>query len=215
MSVVEYNNLLFKISQRLNELRVGKQLLVMCRGKVALRSEENMEDAFSLFEELEENGFLGPNRVDILKAMLKGVNEWPLFEEVERFESKRKEYNGLLEQIIRELDELNDLERLISICIPHCSGTAITEGRQTNINDVRSLFKELEINNCLGVDCLGIVKEILTQTDKSDLHKEVEEFEKRRTQEDKFERRRGICRCPLLLWFALYRRHALKYLNPT
>ena len=35
MSAIEYNNLLFKTShgQRLNELNVGRQLLVMCRGK--------------------------------------------------------------------------------------------------------------------------------------------------------------------------------------
>ena len=33
MSAIEYNNLLFKTSQRLNKLNVGRQLLVMCRGK--------------------------------------------------------------------------------------------------------------------------------------------------------------------------------------
>ena len=33
MSAIEYNNLLFKTSQRLNELNVGRQSLVMCRGK--------------------------------------------------------------------------------------------------------------------------------------------------------------------------------------
>ena len=98
------------------------------------------------------------------------------------FGRKRKEYNNLLEQIIRELDELNDLERLISIC----KGNITEEGR-ASIHDVRSLFKELESKDCLEIDRLEIVKEILTQTEKTDLLKEVEEFEQRQ-----LERQKGI-----------------------
>ena len=49
--------------------------------------------------------------------MLKGVKEWALLEEAEKFEAKiltkRKEYNDLLERVIQVLDELNDLERLL------------------------------------------------------------------------------------------------------
>ena len=63
--------------------------------------------------------------------MLKGVNEWDLFEEVEKFETKREEYNNLLDQIIRVLDELNDLERLVSIC-----RGKIAEERQVNFLNV-------------------------------------------------------------------------------
>ena len=53
MSALEYNSLLFEISQRLDDLNEGRKLLVMCRGKVAHRNEENMQDVhvFSLFEE--------------------------------------------------------------------------------------------------------------------------------------------------------------------
>ena len=116
MSVIEYNDLLFKVSQRLNELNVGRRLLVMCRGKVAPRSEENLHDVFSLFVELEEKKFLGPDRLDVLKDVLEGLEEWPLLENVEKFETKRKEFDCLLGQIIRALDELNDVERLVSIC---------------------------------------------------------------------------------------------------
>ena len=39
MSAVEYNSLIFEISQRLDELNVGRKLIVMCRWKVAPRSE--------------------------------------------------------------------------------------------------------------------------------------------------------------------------------
>ena len=186
MPGIEYNNLLYQISKRLDELDVGEQLLFLCRGKVTARSEENIQ-ARSLFEELEQKGFLSPDHLVLLKGMLKGVNEWALFDEVETFETKRKEYNNLLEKIVRVLDELNELERLVSIC-----REKITEESQGKVQDVRSLFKELESNDWLGIDCLDILKEILTQTEKSDLLKEVEEFEQRRSRENKFRKRKGI-----------------------
>ena len=186
MSAIEYNNLLRKISQRLDDINSGQQLLVICSGMLAVRNEESIP-TLSLFLELEEKGFLSPDRLTVLKTILKGVKEWAFLEKVEKFEYERKEYNKLLEQIIRELDELNDLERLISICRGN-----ITEGRRASIHDVRSLFKELESNDCLGIECLEIVKEILTQTEKTDLLKEVEEFDQRQSRESKFERRKGI-----------------------
>ena len=204
MSAVEYNSLIFEISQRLDELNVGRKLIIMCRGKVAPRSEGNMQDAFSLFVELEGKEFLGPDNLDVLKDLLKGVKEWALLEEAEKFESKRKEYDVLLKKIIRVLDELNDVERLVSIC-----REKIPPERQGNIPDVRSLFKELENNNCLGINRLGILKEILAQTEKSDLLTTVKDFEERRTREDKFERRKGMHRalnvfCLLFSFRCLY-----------
>ena len=186
MSAIEYNNLLRKISQRLDDINSGHQLLVICSGRLAARNEESIP-TLSLFLELEERGFLSPDRLTVLKTILKGVKEWAFLEKVEKFEQKRKEYNNLLEQIIRELDELNDLERLISICKGN-----ITEERRVSIHDARSLFKELESKECLGIDRLEIVKEILTQTEKTDLLKEVDEFEQRQSRESKFERRKGI-----------------------
>ena len=185
MSVIEYNDLLFKVSQRLNELNVGKRLLVMCRGKVAPRSEEHLPDALQLFWELQEKEYLGPDRLGVLKDVIGGLEEWSLLENVEKFETKRKEYHGLLEQIIQEL-ELNDVEQLVSIC----KGKILDE-RQGNIRDVRSLFQELKNNSCLEINRLDILKEILRQTDKRDLLEKVKEFEERRNQEHKSERRAG------------------------
>jgi len=148
MSAVEYNSLLFEISQRLDDLDVGRKLLVMCRGKVAHRNEENMHDVhvFSLFEELEQNGFLGPDKLTTLKDLLKGLKEWSLFGHVKTFEIKRKEYNCLLERIILDLDQLDCLEQLVAIC-----SDRIPEERHGSIQDVRSLFKELEINDSLSL----------------------------------------------------------------
>ena len=99
--------------------------------------------------------------------------------------------------------ELNDLERLVSIC-----RGKITVERQWNILDVRSLFKELESNEWLGIDCLDTLKEILAHTEKIDLLKEVEGFEQRLSRELKFEMRhtdsvdvsfRQICCVPFFI----------------
>ena len=132
MSVIEYNNLLYQISQRLDKLNAAsQQLIVISRGQLAARNEESIP-ILSLFLELEEKGILSPDRLTVLKTILKGVKEWAFLEKVEKFEQKRKKYNNLLEQIIRELDELNDLERLISICKGN-----ITEERRASIHDAR------------------------------------------------------------------------------
>ena len=188
MSAIEYDNLLLQISQRLDKINAGKQLLPICRGKLAARNEESISTLL-LFLELEEEGFRSPDRLTLLTGILEDVKEWAFLGKVKKFERKRKEYmyNNLLEQIIRELDELNDLERLISICKGN-----ITEERRASIHDVRSLFKELESKDCLGIDRLEIVKEILTQTEKTDLLKGVEEFEQRQSFEGKFEKQKGI-----------------------
>ncbi|KAL9950378.1 hypothetical protein ACROYT_G042866 [Oculina patagonica] len=184
MSAIEYNNLLFEISQRLDELNVLVRLVFMCRGKLASGSEDNIRNVLSLFKELEEQNNLGIDRLEKLKELLKGVGEWSLSEKVEKFERKRKEYSDLLEQIIRVLDELNDLKRLIALC-----RGKISEESEGHIQDVRSLFKELENQNNLGTYYLDILKGILIKIEKDDLVKEVEEFEERRRQDDEVKRK--------------------------
>ena len=182
MSATEYNNLLFAISRKLDELNALDHLLFMCRGKLASGSEGNIHDTLSLFKELEVNNNLGSDHLQ-----LKGVEDWALLEKVERFECKRKEYKALLEKIISSLDALNDLERLIAIC-----RGSVREGSEGNIEDVRSLFRELENQDNLEIDYLDVVKNILAETESNELLKELEQFEERRNQEDKSEARKGI-----------------------
>lgn len=195
MSAIEYNNLLFEISQRLDELNALDRLLFMCRGKLASGSEDNIQDVLSLFKELEEQDNLGADRMEVIKGLLKSFKEWSFFGKVEKFERKRKNYKGLLEQIIRSLEELNELERLIAMC-----RGKISEENEGQIHDVRSLFRELGNQNNLDYDRLDVLKVILTETEKNDLLKELQEFEERRKQEDEFEkkeddfeRKKGIC----------------------
>ena len=185
MSAIEYNNLLFNTIQRLRELNVGEQLRFMCRGKLVPRNEQNV-DVFPIFEELEQNGFLGPDKLDVLKDILKGLKEWPLFSSVKAFEIKRKEYSSLLERIILVLDELECLEELSAIF-----SDRIPEEKHGSIQDVRSLFQELENNDSLGTDHFVVLKKILTQKKQTELLREVEEFEEGKNQEEEFEWRKG------------------------
>ena len=175
MSAIEYSYLLIEISEKLDELSPIHRLLFTCRTYLTSGSEGNIQDTLSLFKELEEQQNLGINNLVVIKELLKGVREWSLFGKVKRFENKRKEYNALLEEIIRLLDELNDLERLVSVC-----RGKLSEESEGPIENVRSLFKELENQNILGLDRLDILKEILTETEKKDLLKKGEEFEERR-----------------------------------
>ena len=87
------------------------------------------------------------------------------------------------------------MERLVAIC-----RGKISEESEGHIQDVRSLFRELETQNNLEFHRLGLLKEILTETENHDLLKVVEEFEERRRQEDELKRkeddskrRKGIC----------------------
>jgi len=186
MSAIEYNNLLFEISRRLDELNVLDRLRFMFRGKLASGSEAIIQDALSLFKELEEQNILGADRLVEMKELLNGVEEWSLLEKVEKFESKMKEYHDLLEQIIRALAELNQLERLIAMC-----RGKISEESQSHIHDVRSLFKELENQNNLGIYHLDILKAILTEMERSELLMEVKKFEERRKQDAAIKRKKG------------------------
>ena len=139
MSAIEYSYLLIEISEKLDELSPIHRLMFTCRTYLTSGSEGNIQDTLSLFKELEEQQNLGINNLVVIKEPLKGVTERSLFGKVKRFEKKRNEYNALLEEIIRVLDELNDLERLISVC----SGK-LSEESEGLIEDVRSLFKELK-----------------------------------------------------------------------
>ena len=187
MSAIGYNNLLYKTIQSLNESNVGEQLRFMCRDMVAQREEQSIKE---LFQELERNGFLSIDKLEALKDLLKGLEEWSLLRNVISFEIKRKEFNSLLERIINVLDELDCLEQLVAIC-----NDRIPEEEHGSIQDVRSLLKALEDKDSLRIDRLELLKKILTQKQQTDLLREVEEYEKRINQDDEFEWRKGIKMC--------------------
>ena len=209
MSYVEYNQLLFESSQRLDLLNQHGQLLFMCRERVA-SIPEDIPDALSLFLELEEHNNLAIDRVELLKELLKGFGERSLFQRVRRFEYKRKEYKELLEQISRALDESNQLQQLIAVCTER----EALEENERNTQIVRSLFEKLERRGLFEFGRLDFLKGILSGIGRQDLVKKVQDFEKRRIDEDEFERWIGndylvLCN----FYFAAF--FAGKYLRPS
>ena len=186
MSYVEYNHLLFEISQRLDQLNQHGHLLFMCRGRVASRPED-IPDALSLFQELEEQNYLAIDKVELLKELLEGVREWSLFQKVKKFEDKRKEYKELLELISCALDESNQLQQLISVC----TEKETLDENERNTQIARILFKKLERRGLFAFGRLDFLKVILSGIERQDLVRKVQDFEKRRIDEDEFERRKG------------------------
>ena len=183
MSTIEYRNLLYETSHEINWLSKGQRLLFSCKGLIAVGSETNIQHALTLFERLEEEGNLGINRLEVLKDLLKGIGKWNLLERIEKFEIKRQDFDRLLDHISRALDESGHLERLVLIC-----KGSIAEDRESNITDARTLLKELEKSNNLTIGRLEILK-ILIGADKPYLLQQIEEFEKKRKQEDDAERK--------------------------
>lgn len=182
MSAIEYRNLLYKTSQKIDWSTERQQLLFICQELTEeAGSESSIQGVLSFFEGLEKRNHLGIDRLEVLKDLLKEIGKWNLVELVERFEIKRKEYNSLLEYISRVLEEGNHLEQLISICIAH--------DREGDIKNVRALFTELEKHSNLGIVCLDTLKKIVKEV-KPDLLEQIVEYEENRKQEEVVERKR-------------------------
>ena len=173
MSSVAYKDLLFKVARQLSQ-HDHQQLLEMC----GLDDEaENILDARSLIK-----------RLGVMEEVLVTLNELSLLEKLKEFEKKRKEYTNLLAKVHGALDsdERIHLEQLKDIFKRETS-IELDE----SISNVRTLFKELEKHGSLGFRRLDFLKEILTEIEKEDLVREIEEYEQRRNKNDAAERRKG------------------------
>lgn len=89
MPEIEYKSLILEISERLDERNILGSLLFMCRGKIASGSEDNIQNALSLFKELEDQDNHGVDHLEEMKELLKGVKEWSLNRKFEKFERKK------------------------------------------------------------------------------------------------------------------------------
>lgn len=92
MSKIEYNFLLLEISKRLDHLAVLEQLIFSCREMLASGSNghDSIRDTLSLFKQLEESKWLGINRLQVLKDLLKGVKKLEPFWESQTFRDRKK-----------------------------------------------------------------------------------------------------------------------------
>ena len=181
MSVVEYRVLLYQFCEEIDWQTQRRKLIFIFRAFLPDDSEEGITDTDSLLTLLEEKNLLGIDRLNVMKELLKGIRKWDLLRMVRRFEIKRKDYKQLLEQISRDIDETNELERLISICKEK---NLIVLESEEDIVDVNALFTVLEQQNNLGIEDLTVLKTLANMVGKPDLCRLLEEFEKKRKQEE-------------------------------
>lgn len=167
MSLIEYHNLKYKVSEKINWITERQRLLYICKPFLPDGCEnDNIQDVLTLLDKLK-----------------KEIDEWNLLQLVKKFENKRKDYKHLLNHCGRVLGECGQLERLLSVC-----EGKISHDRQAHITDVFKLFTELEKQNNLEITRLEILKTMAAKLEKPNLLKQVEEFETRREQEENAER---------------------------
>ena len=181
MSVVEYRVLLYQFCEEIDWQTQRRKLIFIFRAFLPDDSEEGITETDSLLTLLEEKNLLGIDRLNVMKELLKGIRKWDLLRMVRRFEIKRKDYKQLLEQISRDIDETNELERLISICKEK---NLIALESEEDIVDVNALFTLLEQQNNLGIEDLTVLKTLANIVGKPDMCRLLEEFEKKRKQEE-------------------------------
>ncbi|CAH3157781.1 unnamed protein product [Pocillopora meandrina] len=187
MSVVEYRVLLYQFSEEIDWQTQRRKLIFILRAYLPDGSEGGITDIDSLLTMLEEKNILGIDRLNIMKELLKEIEKWDLLRRIERFEIKRKDYKQLLEKISHALDESNELQRLISICR---GKNLIARESEEDIVDVNALFTVLEQQNNLGIEDLTLLKTLAKEVEKPDVCRLLEEFEKKRKQEEDAERKK-------------------------
>ena len=189
MSFAEYRKLLFKIHQNFNWPEDGQEVLFLLGIESSQHGAQgNIQDALSLFTEMENRNRLGIDDLEPLKDPFRQMEKYQhCKDEIEKFETRRRDYKFLLNKIILNLDEIK--ENVISICRRDLG--AEDSERTRSINDVRTLFKELEKQGRLGPYRLDLVIRVLRETSiNPNLLQEVEEFAKNKKEEAEAERKR-------------------------
>ena len=89
MSEIEYNDLVFDISTKINVNQLGR-MVFMCRGQISKSRKKKFKNVLELFVELEEQGNLGIDRLETLKQILEKLKNRGMLRKVKEFENKRK-----------------------------------------------------------------------------------------------------------------------------
>ena len=89
MSEIEYYDLIFEISTKIDVNQL-ERLIFMCTKKISEGSEGTITSARGLFKELEKQGYLGIDRLENLKEILKQLKKRAMLKKVEEFEIKRR-----------------------------------------------------------------------------------------------------------------------------
>lgn len=89
MSEIEYNDLVFDISTKINVNQLEK-MVFMCRGQISKSRKKKFKNVLELLVELEEQGNLGIDRLETLKQILERLKNQRMLKKVKEFENKRK-----------------------------------------------------------------------------------------------------------------------------
>ena len=89
MYEIEYYDLIFEISTKIDVNQL-ERLVFMCTKKISEGSEGTIKSARGLFKELEKQGYLGIDRLENLKEILKQLKKRSMIKKVEEFEIKRR-----------------------------------------------------------------------------------------------------------------------------
>ena len=89
MSEIECYDLIFEISTKIDVNQL-ERLVFMCTKKISEGSEGTIKSARGLFKELEKQGYLGIDRLENLKEILKQLKKRAMLKNVEEFEIKRR-----------------------------------------------------------------------------------------------------------------------------
>ena len=106
MSEIEYSDLLFQISKKIDVNQLDR-LIFMCRKLISEGSEGTIQNALGLFKELEKQDNLGMDRLENLKQILKQLKNRPMLKKVEEFEIKRKGAQLMLVVFVLKFSEGN------------------------------------------------------------------------------------------------------------
>ena len=189
MSNVEFLRILHQCDKEIDWQTESGWLLDIYEDCIPNDSEKAFTSVITLLRKLKDKGVIGIDHlvvlIDIVKRT-KSSSKWNLLRILREFENKRKDYKELLKQISRVLQESNELQRSISTCVEN---NVIPRKTGKQIKDFDALFKMLEDRHILGIEDLTILKTIATEVEKPDLCRLVEEFEKKRKQEEDAERR--------------------------
>ena len=189
MSNVEFLRILHQCDKEIDWQTESGWLLDIYEHCIPNDSEKAFTSVITLLRKLKDKGVIGIDHlvvlIDIVKRT-KSSSKWNLLRILREFENKRKDYKELLKQIGRALQESNELQRSISTCVEN---NVIPRKTGKQIKDFDALFKMLEDRHILGKEDLTILKTIATEVEKPDLCRLVEEFEKKRKQEEDAERR--------------------------
>lgn len=185
MSHAEFLRILHQCDKEIDWQTESGWLLDIYEDCIPNDSEKAFTSVITLLRKLKDKGVIGIDHLVVLKDILKRIKKRNLLQILREFENKRKDYKELLKQISRALQESNELQRSISTCVEN---NVIPRETGKQIKDFDALFKMLEDRHILGIEDLTILKTIVTEVEKPDLCRLVEEFEKKRKQEEDAER---------------------------